>query len=154
MSREPLVIHSFGSAGGNDQDAPSLNDVGDLHGGAGSQQHSPRASFALPGESAQPASSKAGCCFCVGTGLDLHPSTMTCVMYDTGCCSLMCPWPLGATGTVIPSDCRVLSQASERSDRSGQAFWNPCLESIHERVDCDELGLMLRGAWLCSEACS
>mmetsp|Transcript_64584 Transcript_64584/g.151344 ORF Transcript_64584/g.151344 Transcript_64584/m.151344 type:complete len:335 (+) Transcript_64584:114-1118(+) len=67
-------------AGGNDQDAPSLNDVGDLHGGAGSQQHSPRASFALPGESAQPASSK----------------------------------------------------ASERSDRSGQAFWNPYVDSDSE----------------------
>ncbi|CAE7221456.1 unnamed protein product [Symbiodinium sp. CCMP2592] len=67
-------------AGGSNQDAPSLNDVGDLHGGSGSQQHSPRASSALPGESAQPASSK----------------------------------------------------ASERSDRSGQAFWNPYVDSDSE----------------------
>ncbi|CAE7840202.1 unnamed protein product, partial [Symbiodinium sp. KB8] len=46
-------------AGGITQDALSFNGIGDRHSGAGSQQHSPRASSALPGESAQPASSKA-----------------------------------------------------------------------------------------------
>ncbi|CAE7577189.1 unnamed protein product, partial [Symbiodinium sp. CCMP2456] len=67
-------------AGGSSQDALSLDGIGDRQSKAGSQQHSPRASSALPGESPQPSSSK----------------------------------------------------ASERSDRSDQAFWNPFVHSDSE----------------------
>ena len=96
-----------------------------------------------------------GCCFCVGTVV--LPHILTHVL-DTVCCSFMCAWSLGATnisplctlprsversvclwvafglwlGFTLMTGC-TLSQASEgpsdRSDRSCQVFWNPCLES-------------------------